>query len=256
MLKTTRLLAATAALCLSLSFSQAQNTFPSSGKVGIGTTSPGEPLHMRSNTSGLHLLMQNTSSPTSNVIYLSSYGAAGQGLYWTGFDSPNTASLYASMPLVLRSGSGLIFSGSSTAEHMRIGTNGNVGIGTQAPGGYKLAVAGKIGAWQEVHVYNTGVAFPDYVFDRNYRLLTLNDLEAYIQQHKHLPEVPSAKEVAENGMGLVEMQTLAIKKVEELTLYLIDLNKQLQALKQKNAALEAQLAEWQQKSQKQEREHC
>ena len=239
MLKTTRLLAATAALCLSLSFSQAQNTFPSSGKVGIGTTSPGEPLHMRSNTSGLHLLMQNTSSPTSNVIYLSSYGAAGQGLYWTGFDSPNTASLYASMPLVLRSGSGLIFSGSSTAEHMRIGTNGNVGIGTQAPG-----------------VYNTGVAFPDYVFDRNYRLLTLNDLEAYIQQHKHLPAVPSAKEVAENGMGLVEMQTLAIKKVEELTLYLIDLNKQLQALKQKNAALEAQLAEWQQKSQKQEREHC
>jgi hypothetical protein len=166
-------------------------------------------------------------------------------LYWTGFDSPNTASLYASRPLILRSGSGLIFSGSSAAEHMRINTNGNVSIGTTVPGSYKLAVAGKIGAWQEVQVFNTGTAFPDYVFDKTYRLLTLNDLEAYIQANKRLPEMPSAQEVAEKGMGLAQLQTLSVKKIEELTLYLIEHNKALETLRQENESLKKQITDLQ-----------
>ena len=116
-----------------------------------------------------------------------------------------------------------------------------MGVGTDVLGSYKLAVAGKIGAWGEVRVFASGTAFPDYVFASTYRLRPLSEVEAYIQQNHRLPEVPSAKEVIEKGMGLVEMQTLAVKKIEELTLYLIEVNRQIGILKQKNTELEAQL---------------
>jgi hypothetical protein len=114
--------------------------------------------------------------------------------------------------------------GATLTERMRIDVNGNVGIGTSSPGSFRLAVNGKI--WtQEVNVQMTNPG-PDYVFEKNYDLLSLTELETYINQNKHLPQVPSAKEMEKDGLNLKEMNMILLKKVEELTLHLIEMKKE------------------------------
>jgi hypothetical protein len=84
-------------------------------------------------------------------------------------------------------------------------------------------------------------SWADFVFDKNYKLLALTELESFITNEKHLPNVPSEKEVIQNGVDLLEMNKILLQKVEELTLYLIDHNKQLQAQKIKIEELEETL---------------
>jgi len=102
--------------------------------------------------------------------------------------------------------------------------NGNLGLNTLTPDpAYRLSVNGKIRA-KEIRV-ETGWA--DYVFGKDYQLPSLETLKTYIDQNHHLPEIPSEQEVAKNGISLGEMNKLLMKKVEELTLYLIQQNKLL-----------------------------
>jgi hypothetical protein len=114
--------------------------------------------------------------------------------------------------------------GQGNQTYMTI-NGGNVGIGTTDPQGYRLAVAGKVIA-EEIVVKLRG-NWPDYVFEENYNLLPLTEVENYINQNKHLPEVPAAKEMEKNGVNLGEMNMLLLKKVEELTLYVIELKKEM-----------------------------
>jgi hypothetical protein len=72
--------------------------------------------------------------------------------------------------------------------------------------------------------------WPDFVFDENYNLPKLEDTEKFIKENKHLPNVPSAKTVEENGAGVAEMQKIMMQKIEELTLHIIDLNKKIKDL--------------------------
>jgi hypothetical protein len=109
-------------------------------------------------------------------------------------------------------------------DDLTIDADGEVGIGTTNPD-QKLTVKGTIHT-EEVKVDLT-VPWPDYVFEKEYDLLSLSDLERFIDQYKHLPEVPSAKTVAAEGLNLKEMNLLLLKKVEELTLHLIDQNKKI-----------------------------
>lgn len=97
-------------------------------------------------------------------------------------------------------------------------TNGNVGIGIANPQA-KLAVNGNILA-AEVKV-KTNISVPDYVFEPDYELQKLADVEAYVKEYKHLPEIPSASDIKRDGLDLAEMNLLLLKKVEELTLHLI-----------------------------------
>ena len=106
--------------------------------------------------------------------------------------------------------------------------NGNVGIGTITPTN-KLTVNGKILA-EEIEVIDN--VLPDYVFEKEYKLMNLKELENFISINKHLPEIPSAENVKENHLKLGEMNNLLLKKVEELTLYIIDLQKQIDELKE------------------------
>jgi hypothetical protein len=93
-----------------------------------------------------------------------------------------------------------------------------------------LTVDGKILAKS---CYVTLNNWADYVFESNYKLLPLNQVEAYYKQNKHLPELPSEKEVLENGVNIAEMNKLLLKKVEELTLYLVEQQKDIDKLKAK-----------------------
>ena len=74
--------------------------------------------------------------------------------------------------------------------------------------------------------------FPDYVFDNSYKLKPLSEVEAYIKEHKHLPNIPTAKEVEEEGMDLAELTRLQMEKIEELTLYIIELEKRQQKMEE------------------------
>lgn len=111
---------------------------------------------------------------------------------------------------------------------------GNVGIGSQSPD-YKLTVNGTVHC-SEVKV-DVNIP-PDYVFEEGYKLRTLEEVKKYIDENKHLPEVPSAKEMEKTGVSVGEMNMLLLKKVEELTLYLLDLKKENEILKTKIEVIE------------------
>jgi len=104
-------------------------------------------------------------------------------------------------------------------------------------GAYRVAVDGKLGA-REVWC-STAIVWPDYVFDNSYKLPSLDSVANFVQVNKHLPNVPSAKEVEKSGFSLGEMDATLLKKVEELTLYLIELKKQNELLQSRIIKLES-----------------
>ena len=114
--------------------------------------------------------------------------------------------------------------------------NGNVGIGTDNPS-HKLAVNGTIRA-KEI-IVNTG--WSDFVFEKDYNLPTLQEVEHYIAENGHLRDIPSAKEVEENGVKLGEMDSRLLQKIEELTLYVIAMDKKVKVLEEENKVLKAHL---------------
>lgn len=117
------------------------------------------------------------------------------------------------------------------SSSIAIEANGKVGIGTSNPD-EKLTVKGKIHA-QEVKV-DLSDPGPDYVFNEDYKLTPLSEIKSYIKTNKHLPEVPSAREMETNGINLSAMNMLLLKKVEELTLHLIEMKEELNGLKKEN----------------------
>ena len=126
---------------------------------------------------------------------------------------------------------------SNYSSAFKFGVNGNsyftdfVGIGmTNLNTGYKLAVDGGI-LCEEVKVI-ANVPSSDYVFEKDYNLRPLAEVEAYVAENKHLPEVPSAKEFKEKGYKVGDMDDLLLRKIEELTLYIIEQQKQIDELQQ------------------------
>ncbi len=110
-----------------------------------------------------------------------------------------------------------------------IDVGGNVGIGTEQTDDYTLAVAGNIRA-NEVMIMHLDDWY-DCVFEDDYELPSLADIEVYVKQNKHLPGIPSEEEVMQEGINLGEMNAILLKKVEELTLHLIKQQKEIDALK-------------------------
>jgi hypothetical protein len=111
--------------------------------------------------------------------------------------------------------------GNQATTYMTI-DKGNVSIGTPNARGYKLAVNGKIRAL-EIKVESAD--WPDYVFHKDYSLPPLNEVRAYIDKNRHLAGIPSAKEVADNGINLGEINKALTQKIEELTLYILEQDK-------------------------------
>ncbi len=195
------------------------------GNVGIGTTSPSHKMTIASSTSSLSAQM-NIHNPDN---------AAGSvaGIRF------NTGSGWDVMLRTKQGESWLeLTDGSGGLKHRWYNEDyyamGNVGIGTTNPGSYKLAVEGKIGA-REIEV-KTG-SWADFVFAESYCLRSLEEVERFIGQHGHLPDVPSEDEVLEQGINLGEMDATLLQKIEELMLYTLAQQKEIEALKERNRKL-------------------
>jgi hypothetical protein len=129
-----------------------------------------------------------------------------------------------------------IYTGSSGngSERLRITSAGYVGIGTTMPT-YPLSVNGTIQA-KEV-IVNTG--WSDYVFDPSYRLAPLSEVAAYVEANHHLPGMPAAGEVAARGIGVGEIESKLLAKIEELTLHMIEADRENRALRERVQKLES-----------------
>ncbi|PSL26462.1 hypothetical protein [Chitinophaga ginsengisoli] len=120
-------------------------------------------------------------------------------------------------PLLFKANGDVILAGARNA------VNGNVGIGTTDTKGYKLAVNGDA-MFTRIQV-KAFANWPDYVFRESYKLMSLQELEAYVKENNHLPEVPSVKEIQKEGINVADMNAILLKKIEELTLHLIEQDK-------------------------------
>jgi len=129
---------------------------------------------------------------------------------------------------------GNTYAGSTVAAANALLVEGSIGIGTTNPDTFKIKANGTIKAKQVIVDVN---GWPDYVFDDTNRLTPLTELEESIRQQKHLPDVPSASEIQSKGLDLGQMQVKLLKKLEELTLYVIDQDKKLKALSKENSEL-------------------
>jgi hypothetical protein len=208
--------------------------FNSGGNIGIGTPSPKAKLEIREsdNTNGLKIRHINETQEAWGLNI-------GQGSDLTGYIS------IGGRDLIIGAGWDKTIT-IGVAQFSQYGgkvvfPGGTVCIGTtQAPADCKLAVKGIVRA--ENFLVTNVSGWPDFVFASNYNLRSLTEVEAFINQNKHLPNVPSEKEVKADGYDVSEMNAKLLQKIEELTLYLIEINKEVQTLKKENIELKEKVS--------------
>ncbi|MGQ7855247.1 hypothetical protein ACUN24_13515 [Pedobacter sp. WC2501] len=227
----------------------AQSVFPTNGEnVGIGTTNPTSKLDVLGNIKSFNAAFGQTNMSTSTKSYANfssnNHGSVlmSSNLFFSDNDDQKIANTHSTM-----SGASIVIPGNSQNHQggiifytntpgpvtegqtftgslsMLIKANGDIGIGTATPR-EKLSVNGNIRA-REIKVEASN--WPDYVFEEGYDVGTLKGLESYIKTNKHLPYMPTAKEVETNGLSVSEMFKLQQKKIEELTLHLIEKDKNI-----------------------------
>ncbi|SDW58047.1 hypothetical protein SAMN05444410_1048 [Hydrobacter penzbergensis] len=193
------------------------------GNVGIGTSMP--TYKLEAVTGGAAALRLQTSNSTVPNPQIDLYDA---GRYQETVISSSDGATVGTY-LASYSNHPLMFGTNHSTAQVTLVSSGNLGIGTINPS-EKLSVNGNIRT-QKLIV--TQLGWSDYVFDKDYKLRSLQDLEAFIKENKHLPEVPSTKEVSEKGISVGDNQALLLKKIEELTLYVIELKKEINKIKNK-----------------------
>jgi hypothetical protein len=221
----------------------AQITELSNGNIGIGTTNPTSQLNVGTKTtnSPSTIAQFGTSVTSGEARVLSLVNSGGGSNQSTSLDFHNGASWSPTGKIQVQqlgtdTKSKLHFFtyNSGLKNRMTINENGYVGIGTINPDS-ELAVNGKIHT-KEVKVDLIG--WSDFVFENDYKLPTLAEVEQHIKEKGHLKDIPSAENVKENGILLGEMDSKLLQKIEELTLYTIEQEKRLNSIDLKNEKLE------------------
>ncbi len=175
-----------------------------------------------------------TNPATGNLITMyDTYLSTSNGKVGVGSNLPTTipSKLYVKGDGTTNQTSSFNVVNSNGSSMFIINDDGNVGIGTTCPD-QKLTVNGKIRVKEEIIIENTG-NWCDYVFAPNYKLLTFSELEKYIKDNKHLPGVKSASEMEQSGFSVYETNKAMMEKIEELTLYIIQLEKRVSELEHK-----------------------
>lgn len=223
------------------------------GYVGIGTTSPDGHLHIvgTNNATQVKIHLANKALDGYSVIRFSDVDGGSGKAYIHRFNSSwvsntamweaNSIGFYESIGSMNIGGksSFKVFTGDNNSERLRIDDAGNVGIGTSTTGSHKLAVEGTIGA-REIKVEASG--WSDFVFANDYELRSLEEVKQHIKENGHLPEIPSETEINENGINLGEMDAKLLMKIEELTLYMIDMNDRMKELEAENQELKEEIS--------------
>ncbi|MDP4147914.1 MAG: hypothetical protein Q8927_03235 [Bacteroidota bacterium] len=185
------------------------------GQVGIGTSSPDQLLTVN----GVSHLGNDVNLTRTDGFASASFvvdNVTTQNIYFQKSGGGNIAGIYLNGNLVYCSGS--------------------LAIGTTNPYTYKLAVDGPaIFTQATVKLF---ASWPDFVFKRNYQLPSLKSVEEYIKSYHRLPGLPSADSVERNGLDLGNTEVKLLQKIEELTLYTIDLQKKIEKLEQTNKELQ------------------
>jgi hypothetical protein len=203
------------------------------GNVGIGTPNPSSLLELNANETGDAILKieadsDNAGSEADNARIEMYQDAKLIGAKLGFNEDVATPSNHFQIDMVYPSG---IYENALTINPY----NGKIGLGVFANSEDALLVVdGKIMA-EEVKVQ--AVPSSDFVFEPEYQLRPLEEVDAFIRENKHLPDIPSAAEFKENGVGLGEMDNMLLQKIEELTLYVIELKKENEELKADNIAI-------------------
>ncbi|MEO8151220.1 MAG: hypothetical protein ABI723_26550 [Bacteroidia bacterium] len=188
-------------------------TIKSDGNVGIGTLTPGAKFHVSANETSTHgkaaaIEISNT-NPIGGNWFLRA-GAPGTATPTRGFSIANDNGYY-----------------------FVIDSIGQVAVNTTTPAnGYAFSVGGKV-ICEEIRVL-LKASWPDYVFDKDYKLNSINELTNFINENYHLPGLPSTCEVEQNGIDIAQMQSKIVEKMEQLTLYIIKQNEQINKLTKEN----------------------
>ena len=216
------------------------------GNLGIGTSTPSQKLEIfnpnpfnvnMENESQDHISLVSNEQGVDNYYGGITWKSAGRRRAAIAATREHTDSDYVGLAFFTQGTDGA----GPFAESMRITRIGNVGIGTSNPDS-KLTVKGKIHA-EEVKI-DLSVPAPDYVFTKDYDLLTIEKVQQHIAEKGHLPNIPSAKELEANGVELGMMNMKLLEKIEELTLYTIEQEnkiKELEKQKEINQELKERL---------------
>ncbi|MBI2273962.1 MAG: hypothetical protein HYU70_09215 [Bacteroidetes bacterium] len=201
------------------------------GKIGIGTTNPQHNLDVQNVPNGGGVSVGDgdllTEDKSANIYLRPSTSSSARAVHQRNWLLSTYYDMDAGSFSIRNSnnpGSDPYLDG---ITRFLITKDGRVGIGTTSPS-EKFSVNGNISA-KKIIVTQSG--WSDYVFANDYKLRSLSALEAFIKQNKHLPEMPSAKEVEEQGISVGDNQALLLKKIEELTLYVIRQQKEIEDLK-------------------------
>lgn len=213
---------------------QPRLTITKDGYFGVGTTIPKQMLHIV----GGNILISRTSSNAK-----ADGSANGSILFGAETSTSNPYGAWGIEYLdESHTGPGLNFWKTRGFNYaLFLHDNGNVGIGTNKPL-YKLDVMGSVRC-QELVINMNGASGADFVFAPGYNLAPLSEVEEFVRQNRHLPNIPAEKEMQQNGLSVQEFQIQLLRKVEELTLYVIEQGKDIKSLEMENELLKQQLLE-------------
>ncbi len=197
----------------------------SSGRIGMGISLPSAKLHVR-DAQAADILVLDALNPT--IQLRRNIGTLIANFEDVGFIQTSDENLRIGTNSSNLNGKFVVRTGGG--DRLFVDASGNVSIGTtDVAAGYRVNIAGKA-ICEELKVQLRG-SWPDYVFNEQYKLRSIPELESFIKENKHLPNIPKAADIESSGLEVGDMQKRMMEKIEELTLYVIELKKEIDTLK-------------------------